>query len=422
MLVSFALENWTCFRDRQEFSMETVGRVSDTFSFETGVSQYPKLNRVATIYGPNGSGKSSFVDALRFMKHVVIESAKSTQAGEPIEVKPFVFNVRTLEKPTRFEIVFVEEDVVYEFGFAADSQLVWEEWLFVRRPGGRIQRWYSRAYDHITQEYDWAFGPSFRGAREVWRKATRPEALYISTAVQLNSETLLPIVDWFRRLAIVGTNGPTPNFTSGLIHKDRTYRTRLVEFLRQADISYADIDVREEELDIEVMARHLPAAVLDRIKDEDNPNILIPEFGLPQEGFDGLCYLDLDEQSDGTQRVYSFAGPWLDVVDNGRVVVIDELDRSLHPHLVSFLIEYINRQGGETGQNAQLIATVHETMLLQDALDRNQIWFSEKDADQAATLTPASSYRPRKGESLFRGYLGGRYGAIPNVVAPETID
>ena len=74
----------------------------------------------------------------------------------------------------------------------------------------------------------------------------------------------------------------------------------------------------------------------------------------------------------------------------------------------------------ETGQNAQLIATVHETMLLKDALDRNQIWFSEKDADQAATLTPASSYSPRKGESLIRGYLGGRYGAIPNVVSPAT--
>ena len=422
MLVSFALENWTCFRERQEFSMETVGRVSDTFAFETGVSQYPKLNRVATIYGPNGSGKSSFVDALWFMKHAVIESAKSTQAGEPIKVNPFVFNVQTSEKPTRFEIVFVEEGVVYEFGFAADSQRVWEEWLFVRRPGGRIQRWFSRVFDRVSQEYDWAFGPSFRGARELWRKVTRPEALYISTAVQLNSETLLPIVDWFRRLAIVGTNGPRPEFTSHLIHTDRTFHTRLIEFLRQADIPFADIRVQEEELDFEDMARHVPPAILDRFKDKDNPRILVEEFGLPQEGFDGLCYLNLDEQSDGTQRVYSFAGPWLDVVDNGRVVVVDELDRSLHPHLVRFLIEFINRQGGETGQNAQLIATVHETTLLQDALDRNQIWFSEKDADQAASLTPASSYSPRKGESLYRGYLGGRYGAIPNVAAPETID
>ena len=422
MLVSFAIENWTCFRDRQEFSMETAGKVPEAFTFNTGVSRYPRLNHVATIYGPNGSGKSSFVDGLLIMKHVVIESAKSKQAGEPIEVQPFVFDVGSLMKPTCFEIAFIQAGAVYEFGFAADSERIWKEWLFVRPPGGRIQRWFSRAWDHVRAEYDWAFGSSLRGSREVWRKATRPEALYVSTAVQLNSESLLPIVKWFRNLAIVGTNGLAPNYTSTVIHKNPDFQVRLLEFLNQADISFADIKVREEKLDFDVMARHLPAAVLDRIKDEDCPTVLIPEFGLPQEGTNALFYLDLDNQSDGTQRLYSFAGPWLQIVDSARVVVVDELDRSLHPHLVKFLIQFINRSGSEAGQGAQLIATVHDTTLLEEVLDRNQVWFSEKDADQSASLTPLSNYGPRKNESLFRGYLGGRYGAIPNIAEVEPVD
>ncbi len=421
MLVSLALENWACFRDRLEFSMETVGRVPKEFAFNTDISRYPRLNRVATIYGPNGSGKSSFVDALLLMKHLVIESAKSTQAGEPIEVKPFLFDARSVLKPTQFEIAFVENGVVYEFGFAADSERIWKEWLFVRPPGGRIQRWYSRAYDHLAKEYDWAFGSSLRGSRELWRKATRPEALYVSTAVQLNSESLLPVVEWFRRLAIVGTNGLAPNFTSHLIRKDEDFRERLIEFLRQADISFSNIRVREEEMDLDLVARHFPASILDQIRDADDVKVLVAEFGLRQKGTNALIYLDLDDQSDGTQRVYAFAGPWLDVIDSRRVVVVDELDRSLHPHLVKFLINFINCAGQTGDQRAQLVATVHDTTLLRDALDRNQIWFSEKDVDQAASLTPASNYRPRKSESLFRGYHGGRYGAIPNVAEAESI-
>ena len=421
MLVSFAIENWTCFRDRQEFSMETVGRVPDEFAFDTSVTRYPRLNHVAAIYGPNGSGKSSFIDALSFMRHVVVESAKSTQAGELIDVRPFVFDVRTTTKPTSFEVAFIEDGVGYEFGFAADSERIWREWLFVRPPGGRIQRWFSRVWDSGAEEYDWAFGSSLRGSRELWRKATRPEALYVSTAVQLNSETLLPIVRWFRRLAIIGTNGLAPDFTSNVIHENETFRPTLIEFMRKADIANSDIRVREEELDFEAMARHLPPRVLDRIKDEDNPKVLVPEFGLPQKGTGKIVYLDLAHQSDGTQRLFAFAGPWLDIVTSRRVVIVDELDRSLHPHMVRFLIQFINRSGGEAGEGAQLVATLHETTLLEDALDRNQIWLSDKDSEHAASLTPLSNYNPRKNESLFRGYLGGRYGAVPNIAEPEAV-
>ena len=132
-------------------------------------------------------------------------------------------------------------------------------------------------------------------------------------------------------------------------------------------------------------------------------------------------YLDIDDESYGTQRLFAFAGPWLDVLDNDRVVVIDELDRSLHPLLVASLIRRINSAGvREDGQRAQLVATLHDVTLIREVLDRSQIWFTEKDREtEAATLTPLSDFHPRPREALVRGYLGGRYGGVPIIRESE---
>ena len=419
MLVSFAVENWTCFRDRQEFSMEATARTANDFAFATGVSRYPRLNRVSAIYGPNGSGKSRFIDALAFMRRFVLESAQQRQAGDSIEAQPFLLQDGSRLKPCRFEIAFVEGETVYEYGFEVDSTKVRREWLFVRPPGGRMQCWLRRDLLPATQQIDWTFGPSLRGARATWRNATRPNALFVSTAVQLNSESLRPIVDWFDRLAVVRPDQVSPDFTSRCIQEGPESHLRVLRFLAQADIPFSKIRVREHDLDLDEMAKYLPEDAVEEIKRSGDLKLRVPEFGLPVEGAGGLAYLAFDQQSDGTQQIYALVGPWLDVIDNNRVVVVDELDRSLHPHLVRFLIGCINRPGAEGARKAQLVATVHDSTLLEGALDRTQVWFTEKHTDHAATLTPLSDYHPRKNESLRRGYLGGRYGAVPNVAEIE---
>ena len=415
MLVSFAVENWACFRDRQEFSMETVGRVEDQFAFDTGVRRYPRLNRVATIYGPNGSGKSRFVEALAFMRDFVIESASETQAGDPTDVAPFCFDSQSLAKPTQFEVAFIQKGIVYEYGFAVDNEKVWDEWLFVRPPGGRIQRWFKRNFNPSSGEYEWIFGPSFQGARKMWRTATRSNALYVSTASQLNSQSLYPVVEWFQNLGIARPNEIFSVFTSEILMNEKNGRARVIDFLQKADIQVSDIRMKEEDPSLETQIPFVALGDMEHIIGQRSPK---PEFGLSIENSDDLIYLNFNEQSDGTQRIYAFAGFWLDVIDRERVIVIDELDRSLHPHLAKFLIEFINRPNKA---QAQLIATTHNVTLLQDqdVLDRNQVWFMEKSTNQAASLVSLSDYRPRKKESLLRGYLGGRYGAIPNVSDPR---
>ena len=180
---------------------------------------------------------------------------------------------------------------------------------------------------------------------------------------------------------------------------------RILTLLRDADIAVNDLAVRTEEHD-----------------GSDTSAVAKISFGHPDWNADTVHYLELDEESDGTQRLFSLAGPWLDVIDNNRVIVVDELDRSMHPLLVASLIRRINSEPASGDEKrSQLIATLHDTTLLNEVLERGQIWLTEKDrSSDTARIRPLSDFRPRPREALMRGYLGGRYGGVPVAVESES--
>ena len=158
----------------------------------------------------------------------------------------------------------------------------------------------------------------------------------------------------------------------------------------------------------------MPEAVrkemLERFKDETFFNVKTAH--ILDNGKEVL--FDLADESDGTQKIFALSGPWLDTLENGYVLVIDELHDNLHPLIVRFLIRLFHNL--ETNpRNAQLVFTTHDTSILsQEVFRRDQIWFCDKDESQATQLYPLTDFSPRKGvESLERGYLSGRYGALP---------
>ncbi len=424
MLVAFALTNSSCFRDRQELSMEAVGGTGGAFAFDSGVRYAPRLNRVAAIYGPNGSGKSRLVDGLTFAQHFVLDSSKGRQAGEKIPCDPFLFREDTRKSPSTFDVAFVEGGTLYEYGFAVDSERVHQEWLLACPPGGRMRRLLDRSFDADTREEHWKFGPSVRGSKQLWRENTRPDALLVSTAAQLNSETFGPVVDWFGRLRVLGTEGPPPIYTAKAINENDRMKRSVLMLMKEADITVADVAVDEASDSLEELKDELPPKVFARTI-KHSPTFDWPRVGFVHEPRDSDSQrIDLERESDGTQRYFSLAFPWLEVLANNRVLVVDELDRSLHPLLVASLIQRFNREPEDSSSShAQLIATMHDVTLLQETLDRGQVWFTEKDRQtEAASLIALSDYRPRKNEALMRGYLGGRYGAIPVVVPPDALD
>ena len=405
MLVAFAIANYTCYRDRQEFSAEAVGRTGDAWAFDTGVRRSPRLNRVSAIYGANGSGKSRFVQALAFAKSFVVGSSKESQTGADIPYLPFQFDAKTRGQPTTFELSFIEAGTVYEYGFAIDRRRVHAEWLLAWPPGGRMRQLLERTYDSDIGSERWTFGQSVRGPKEVWRSSTRPNSLLVSAAAQLNSETFRPVVDWCRKLNVLTAGDIPPHYTASRIMENEILKRRIVTLLRDADIAVNDLAVRTEV--------HDGPGTVDVTK---------ISFGHPDWNADTVHYLELDEESDGMQRLFSLAGPWLDVMDNNRVIVVDELDRSMHPLLVASLIRRINSEPASGDEKrSQLIATLHDTTLLNEVLERGQIWLTEKDRNSdAARLRPLSDFHPRPREALMRGYLGGRYGGVPVAVESES--
>lgn len=416
MLVSFTVENWRCFRDRQQFSM-AAPRGTDAFSFETDVRRHPRLNRVAAIYGPNGSGKTWLVRALGFLRaQMTNPNANRITTG----LAPFLFDANTAHEPTSFEIVFIRNHVVYEYGFAVDSRRVWEEWLSVCPPDGRSQRWLHRQFSPHANDYQWKFSRLMHG-RSTWRRDTRPDALFVPTAISLGSESLRPIADWFGSLLVINDEGASLNLT-GLFLEEGELTKRLMQFLGQVDIAVEDIVQRQQEIPVR-LARLLSLGAADQedLSDNDKVTVAVPFFGRRAVGNNRLSYLDISQESKGTRRVYSLAATWIMGVDHDAVIVVDELDQGLHPHLTEFLVRYINRPGRGGYQRAQLLATVNDAALLQNALDRNQVWFTQKRRDRSAILVPLSSYKPRKNESLMRGYLEGRYNAIPNIADPDRL-
>ena len=391
MLVAFSLTNRACFRDQQELSMEAVKGTADRFAFDTDVRQAPRLNRVAAVYGPNGSGKSRFVEGLRFARDFVLNSSKESQAGDGIPYEPFLFDEENRRSPSVFETAFIQDGTLYEYSFAVDAVRVHREWLLAWPPGGRMRRLLERFVDPDTGKEEYKFSSYVHGSKSVWRESTRPNALFVSTAVQLNSDAFRPVVDWFRRLRIVAANGSPPNFTATAVEKDQETKQQVLRLLRAADMAFDDVRMEKEE----VQLVHRPGA-------------------------SGECHsLALEAESAGTQRFFALAGY---VLERDRVVVIDELDRSLHPFLVAALVQRFNQQAGADGCKSQLVATTHDVTLLGEELDRGQVWLTEKDRQtEAASLRPLSEYRPRKDEALMRGYLGGRYGGVPVVVRPEAL-
>ncbi len=416
MLIEFSVANFRSLRERQSFSLAKAKGdelvASNTFKVQAA-NEY-ELLRSASIYGPNAGGKSNFLQALNTMKRIVLESATNQQRGDKLPVTPFRLSNTTLNTPSEFEVIFIVDQVRYQYGFTATAGRIHEEWLLAY-PKGRPQRWFGRDWNEVKQHYDWELGGGLAGEKQLWQKSTRDNALFLSTAVQLNSEQLQPIYDWFKttlRMANVG--GWDPMFSASLCEK--TEKAQVMDFLRAADLNIEDIIVEKKPFDVKAlpddMPEYLKSAIAGDMKDKQ-----LVDIKTVHKGDDGKpVTFDFKDESDGTQKLFAFAGPWIDSLTHGYVLFIDELHDNLHPRLVQFLVQLFH--SNETNpRNAQLVFTTHETSILnQEVFRRDQIWFCEKDKQQATVVYPLTDFSPRKGrENLELAYLSGRYGALPYV-------
>lgn len=412
MLVEFRIKNFRSLRDEQVLSLVASNdkTLLDTHAVDTGLKAASHLLKSSVVYGANASGKSNLVKALQYMRGVVLESA-ALQPGQTFDrLQPFKLDATSSSQPTEFEVTFMLAGVRYQYGFAMNAQRIVSEQLLVYK-AFKPQRWFERHFDIEGGKDVYEFGPNLKGAKNLWEGATRPNALFLSVAVQLNSDALRPVFDWFaNRLVIFNEQSPlSPQFSLQML-KQETQRKAICEFLRSADISIADIEVASKQAMVHTISFDLATGKREEAASEQ----AVDEVKFHHITEHGKAVFDLMDESSGTRNMLFLTGPILDILNKGLTLVVDELDTSLHTLLVQALVRLFHRPEVNTG-GAQLIITTHDTSLL-DAYGlfrRDQIWFVEKRLEQSSSLYPLLDFSPRKNEALERGYLQGRYGALP---------
>lgn len=409
MLLEFRIRNYRSIRDEIviSFVASKDKKLADTHLASTGIKSLAHVVRSAVVYGPNASGKSTLLQALAFMRALVAESATLMQLGQTFNVQPFRLDASWAAKPTEFEISFILNGVRHQYGFSLTPERIVDEWLLVYRTA-KPQQWFSRRFDEKTQNSVYEFSTHLTGPRKLWQESTRSNALFLSTAAQLNSELLGPVFRWLVEQPVyfgAGLN-PPPDHTTELLQTENGKRA-VRDFLSQADISISDVvSVPRQGKQQKIMLGPEGAKVA-----HEEREMLMPQFVHKTEH--GSASFELHEESQGTQRLYALAAPVLDVLKHGRLLIVDELDSSLHPLLIRRLVRMFH-QPELNPHGAQLFFATHDSSLLDRTLfRRDQIWFTEKDRDQATRLYPLTDFSPRENEAWERGYLTGRYGAVP---------
>lgn len=350
------------------------------------------------------------------MAFFVGNSAIGLKPDDDIPLMPFYLDSKTQSEPSEFEAIFVAEGVRYQYGFVADRHKVFEEWLYAA-PEGRNQTWLERSITDTDDEYEWKIGSYLKGQRQSVRSSTRPNALFLSTGAQLNNPQLLIVWTWFsdHLRSFFGDSPISEGYTNKICAEDSERKKRVLRFMQDAAIELSDLRVERER---SAEKRSVSTKDADPIEGsaEEGSAASLPLFSHTIHDSGEDIEFPIFLESAGTQFVYAWSGPLIDVLDRGLVLALDELDSSLHTHLASHLIGLFHSKKSNQ-KCAQLIFTTHNPAIMGDRglLRRDQVWFVFKDQSSGTRLQAFTDFEPRKGEDRERNYLRGRYGAIPNI-------
>ncbi len=412
MLLRFKVANHRSIRDEHELSLVAT-EFNEGTARSTGVRAEGReisVVPVAGIFGANASGKSNVLAALRAMREAVRTSLAEWAQGSGVPREPFALDAQARDDTTLFEVDLLlgEKPVRYTYGFELSDDRVEAEWLHAY-PHGRKQVWFDREAGRVSGD-EFSFpGDGLRGAKERLAEFTRPNSLFLTVAASLNHPQLSTIHRWFLDNLWIVTPGndiaALADYTRRLLTtaggtRKEQHQQQIEALLRVADLGVAGLRI-DPSLSIERQVQLLH---------HNGTGEAVPLDFLRQESL-------------GTFVWFSFLGPLLNVLDHGSVLLVDELNASLHPALAAEVIRIFQDPKANPHQ-AQMIFTTHDATLLGSSLvdrplDRDQVWITAKRRSGETELYPLIDARPRKEENLERGYLRGRYGGVPRITSGE---
>ena len=415
MLLRFAVSNFRSIRDEQELSLVASQAIKDDplALIETPALRKDKVLPAALIYGANASGKSNVVEALRFMCRMVLDSHTDLKPGAPLGRPPFRLAPGWPEKESRFDLTFVHEGVRYQYGFTALDDRLGSEWLYAWPSGSRRELF-------MRDGQEFRFGRFLKGDNQLIARNTKANSLFVSAAAQNNHEQLGFIYGFFSSLHFSFAVSPS---RFGLDRHLTRFMPdqRAMKLLDILDTGVKTINIHRESL-LDVYQRRGITVTDQKLAEIHGEGFTVKDAAERQwtkvitghSARNGdIEIFDINDESTGTVRLLFILGPIFKALDSGSIVIIDEIDSSLHTLACEQIIALF--QSPKTNpKGAQLIATTHDTNLLNpDTLRRDQVWFTEKDGEGATHLYPLTDIQTRKGDNIEKGYLQGRFGAVP---------
>lgn len=417
MLIQFSVKNYMSFKDKVVLALNPSAD-SDHPENINEKSTYLATNMIA-IYGANASGKTSLFKAMTAALNM-IRFSNIMQVNQPISaVMPFKFNSKTIEEPSEFEFIFVADDNNrYVYGFSADRSRIIEEYLYLyksQRP--------TIIFERTGESYEFK---SQKAMLEPLVRFNTPNKLFLATATNWNTESTMIPYKWLSEKMVTFTDTQSLTNLSLELYKGEK-REEYIKFteglLQSADINISAIKINVKKTKIEVPAgmQFAQAMVNGQLLTQEVEQIEVNTEHLIGEGEDKEKYvLGMGEESLGTNQLF-ILGPFLkDAFEKGIVVVVDEIDKSLHTFIVKYIINMFRNKEINKAR-AQLIFTTHDTSLLSlSTFRRDQVYFTEKNNKTGVSdLYSLDELSVRKTDNIEKGYLLGRYGAIPYIRGEE---
>lgn len=415
MLLAFSVQNFKSIRDLQTLSLEAR---ADNHLAWSHVATEGKLRVVksAVLYGANASGKSNVIEAMAWFRKFVLTSSKEGQAGENIPVQPFLLSTETEAAASHFEVEFRWDGFDYRYGFEVNARAVVSEWLHRKSPTAKEARLFTRQ------------GQNFRVSTANFKEGsglqqrTRPNALFLSVCAQFNGPQAGRVLAWVQRLrTISGLNERQFfDFTAKQLQEEKN-RTKILELARKADFNIQSIRSEWEEPG----TTGTSPEVLEEMKIQNprNPYRSVDIKTTHQKrdaGNDVAGEVEFDlvkDESSGTRKFIALSGPLLLALEEGSILVVDELDSRLHPRLTQAILGLFHSPANR--KNAQLVCATQDVNLLDpERIRRDQVWFCERD-DCGATdlycLADIDSNLVRPTSKFSRQYMLGLFGAVPQL-------
>ncbi|WP_295234115.1 ATP-binding protein [Sediminibacterium sp.] len=418
MLLEFTIGNFLSIKDKKTLSLEATSIKEHLGTNVVKLDRF-QLLRGAVIYGANAGGKSNFIKAMSTMRRIVKQSFDASSTDE-LGITPFLLSTDTSNKPSFFEILFLIGTVRYRYGFEVDNTSVKSEWLFESKIKSE-KPLFIREGDGID------VSQSFKEAKDLEEK-TRENALFLSVLDQFNGTTAKSIMKWFSNfITISGLSHERYKNVTFKMLEDENLKPQLLDFYKRLDLGFDEIDVEKKPFEAKDFTKlfneEFAKQFLSDIEGKSKIDIktIHKKYNNENEVV-GFEKFDMRRQeSSGTNKVFNISGPVFDVLKNGGVLIIDELDASLHP-LITLTITKLFNSSEFNKTNAQLIFATHDTNLFEYGhYRRDQIYFVEKDVYGASDLYSLVEYKEdggkkvRKDRSFEKDYIQGRYGAIPYI-------